>query len=50
MWNDLPSTVFDTGTSNGFKEAVDPFMLPLEVFFSVFRSAGVIGFEKKSNL
>ena len=28
MWNDLPYTVFDTGTLDGFKGAVNCWLLP----------------------
>ena len=45
MWNDLPYTVFDTGTQNGFKGAVNRWLLPL-VFFSVLRGAAACGVTK----
>ena len=40
MWNDLPYTVFDTGTLDGFKGAVNRWLVPLVVFSSVFRGSG----------
>ena len=39
MWNDLPYTVFGTGTLDGFKGAVNHWLLPL-VCFPVFCGAG----------
>ena len=42
MWNDLPYAVFDTGTLDGFKRAVNRWLLPL-VCFSVLRDAGDCG-------
>ena len=43
MWNDLLYTVFDTETLDGFKGAVDRWLLPLVVFSSVFCGAGDCG-------
>ena len=40
MWNDLPYTVFGTETLDGFKDAVNRWLLPLVVFSSGFRGAG----------
>ena len=45
VWNDLPYNVFDTGTLNGFKEAVNRLFFPL-LCFSVFRGAGAFGVAK----
>ena len=45
MWNDLPYTVFDTGTLNVFKEISQPLVASL--FFSVFRGAGAYGVAKE---
>ena len=45
-WNDLPYTAFDTGTLDGFKGAVNRWLLPKVVFTSVFRGAGVSGVAK----
>ena len=42
VWNDLPYTSFDTGTLDGFKGAVNRWLLPW-VYFSVFRGAGACG-------
>ena len=39
VWNDLPYTMFETGTLDGFKEAVNHWLLPL-VYFSIFRGIG----------
>ena len=33
MWNDLPPSVFDSGTLNGFKGAVNRCLLPQRLFF-----------------
>ena len=38
LWNDLPSTVFDTGTLDGFNGAVNRWLLPWVVFFFSFPS------------
>ena len=46
LWNDLPYTVFDTGTLDGFKGAVNRWLLPCVVYFLVFRGAGACGVEK----
>ena len=35
MWNDLPYPLFDTGTLNGFQEAVNLWLLSRVVFFFV---------------
>ena len=43
MWNDLPYTVFDIGTLEVFKGAVNHWLHPRLVFLSVFRSAGACG-------
>ena len=43
MWNDLPYTEFDTGTLDGFKGAINYWLLPLVVFSSVFCGAGACG-------
>ena len=46
MRNDLPYTVFDTGTLDGFKGAVNHWLLPWFVFsFSVAQV--LVGFQKK---
>ena len=37
-WNDLPYTVFDTGTFDGFKGAVNRWLIP-KWSFSVIRGA-----------
>ena len=47
MWNDLPYTVFDTGTLDGFKGAVNRWLLPSVVFSSVFRGAVSCWFQKQ---
>ena len=47
MWNDLPCTVFDTGTLDGFRGAVNRWLLPYVVFSSVFRGAGASGLRKQ---
>ena len=44
MWNDLPFTVFKTGTLDGFKGAVN--RIPRIVFISFFRGAGACEDEK----
>ena len=46
VWNDLPYTVFDSGTLDGFKGAVNRWLLPW-VCFSVFRGAGACGVAKE---
>ena len=46
MWNDLPFTVFDTGTLDGFKGAVKRWLLLYVLFSSVFRGAGAWGVAK----
>ena len=46
MWNALPYTVFDTGTLDGFKGAVNHWLLPCVVLSSVFHGAGACGVEK----
>ena len=46
LWNDLPYTVFDTGTLDGFKGAVNRWLLPWVVFSSVFRGRGACGVAK----
>ena len=52
MWNGLPCTVFDTVDGfvecllNGFKGAVNRWLLPWVVFSSVFRDAGDCGVTK----
>ena len=45
LCNDLPNTVFDIGTLDGFKSAVNRW-LPRVVFSSVFRVAGACGVAK----
>ena len=40
MWNDLPFTVFDIGTLDGLKGAVNRWLLPWVVFSSIFRGTG----------
>ena len=45
VWNDLPYTVFDTGTLDGFKGAVNRWLHP-RVCFPVFCDAGDCGVEK----
>ena len=40
MRNDLPHHVFDTGMLDGFKGAVNLWLIPRVVFSSVFRGAG----------
>ena len=39
MWNGLPYTVFDTGTLDGFKGAVNRWLLARVVFSSIFYGA-----------
>ena len=39
MWNNLPYTVFDKGMLNGFKGAVNRWLLRRVVFSSVFHGA-----------
>ena len=46
MWNVLPYTVFDTGTLDGFKGAVNRWLLPRVVFSSVFHYVGACGDAK----
>ena len=46
LWNDLPFTVVDIGTVDGFKGAVNRWLLPRVVFSSVFRDAGAFGVAK----
>ena len=46
IWNDLPYAVFDTGTLEGFKAAVNRWLLPWVVFSSVLRGACVCGVVK----
>ena len=46
MRNDLPYSVFDTGTLDGFKGAVNRWLLPFVVFSSVFRGAGACSVAK----
>ena len=46
LWDDLPITVFDTGTLNGYKSVVNRWLLPWIVFSSVFRGAGACGVAK----
>ena len=43
MWNELLYTVVDTGMLDGFKGAVNHWLLPWVVFSSVFRGAGPCG-------
>ena len=45
VWNDLPYTVFDIGWLDGFKGAVNYWLLP-RVCFSVLRGAGFCGVAK----
>ena len=45
MWNNLPYSVFDTGTLDGFTRAVNRWLLPSVVFLS-FRGAGACGVAK----
>ena len=45
VWNDLPYTVFHTGTLDGFKGAVNRWLLP-RVCFSDFRGVGACGVAK----
>ena len=45
VWNDLPCTVFDTGTLDGFMGAANRWLLPW-VCFWVFRGAGACGAAK----
>ena len=40
MWNHLPYTAFYTGKLDGFKGAVNHWLLPFVVFSSVFHDAG----------
>ena len=40
MWNNLPCNEYDRGTLDGFKGAVNRWLIPLVVFFSVFRGTG----------
>ena len=44
MWNDLPYTVLDTGMLDGFKGAVNHWLLPCVVFF--FHGTGAYGVAK----
>ena len=46
VWNDLSYTVFDTGTLDGFKGAVNRWLLPW-VCYSVFRGACAVGLRKQ---
>ena len=46
MWIGLPYTVLDTGTLDGFKGAVNRWLLPGVVFSSVFCAAGACGVGK----
>ena len=46
MWNDLPYTVFDTGTLDGFKGGVNRWWLPL-VCCSVFHGDVLVGLRKQ---
>ena len=46
MCNDIPYTVFHTVTYNGYKGAVNSWLHPWVVFFSVFRGAGACGIGK----
>ena len=46
MRNYFPFTVLDTGTLDGFKGAVNSWLLPWVVFFSVFHGAGACGVAK----
>ena len=46
MWNDLPYSVFDTGTLDEFKGSVNRWLLHRVVFSSVFRGAGACGVPK----
>ena len=47
MWNDLPYTVFDTGMLNGFKGAVNRWLLPRVVFFQFSVAQVLVGLRKK---
>ena len=49
MWNDLPYTVFDTGTLDGFKDAVNRWLLPCVVFSSVFGATGACRVAKATS-
>ena len=46
MHNDFPYTMFDTRTLDGFKGAVNHWLLPWVMFSSVFRGAGACGVAK----
>ena len=46
MWNDLPYTVFDTGTLFGFNGSVSRCLLPWVLYSSLFRGAGACGVAK----
>ena len=45
--NDVPYTVVDTRTLDGFKSAVNRWLLPLVVFSPIFRGAGACGAIEK---
>ena len=47
MWDDLSYTVFDTRTLDGFKGAVNRWLLSRVVFSSIFRGAGIVGLQKQ---
>ena len=46
LWNDLPYIVFDIGTRDGFKGAVNRWLLPLVVLSLVFHGALACGVAK----
>ena len=46
LWHDHLYTVFDTGTLDGFKGAVNRWFLPCVVFYSVLGGAGACGVAK----
>ena len=50
MWNELPNTVFDTGMFDGFKVAVNRWLLPRARFFSVFCGAGEVAKDIINNV
>ena len=49
MWNDLPYTLFDTRTLDGFMGTVNRRLILIVVFSTVFRGAGACGVAKAIN-
>ena len=46
MWNDLPYTMFDTGTLDGFNGVVNRWLLSMMCALSLFRGADSCGVAK----